>query len=61
MEDGPFVTSSGVSAGTDMALAVIARLYGRERAQQVADVTEYEWQEDSARDPFFKFLNQGKI
>jgi putative intracellular protease/amidase len=59
VEDGPFVTSSGVSAGTDMALAVIARLYGRERAQLVADVTEYEWQSDPARDPFHRFLNQG--
>ena len=26
VEDGPFATSSGVSAGTDMALAVIAKL-----------------------------------
>lgn len=30
VEDGPFATSSGVSAGIDMALGVIARLYGRE-------------------------------
>ena len=61
VEDGPFATSSGVSAGTDMALAVIARLYGRERAQQIAEYTEYEWQSDSTRDPFAKFLNQGKL
>lgn len=26
--DGPFMTSSGVSAGTDMALALVERLYG---------------------------------
>ena len=36
VRDGRFVTASGVSAGTDMALAVIARLYGRERAEQIA-------------------------
>ncbi len=59
VEDGPFVTSSGVSAGIDMSLAVIAKLYGRERAQLVADLTEYEWQTDPSRDPFHKFLNQG--
>ena len=59
VEDGPFATSSGVSAGTDMALAVIAKLWGRERAQLVADMTEYEWQTDASRDPFTKFLNQG--
>ena len=33
VEDGPFATSSGVSAGTDMALAVIARLYGKAKAR----------------------------
>jgi putative intracellular protease/amidase len=58
VEDGPFWTSSGVSAGTDMALAAIARLYGRERAELVANLTEYEWQDDAARDPFHRFLNQ---
>lgn len=61
VEDGPFATSSGVSAGTDMALGVIARLYGREKAQEIADLAEYEWQSDPTRDPFAKFLNQGKI
>jgi len=59
VEDGPLATSSGVSAGTDMALAVIARLYGRSAAQQIADSTEYEWQSDPSRDPFVRFLNQG--
>ncbi len=59
VEDGPFATSSGVSAGTDMALAVIARLYGRSAAQQIADWTEYEWQSDPSRDAFVRFLNQG--
>jgi transcriptional regulator GlxA family with amidase domain len=59
VEDGPFATSSGVSAGTDMALAVIAKLYGKEVARQVAESTEYEWQQDSTRDPFVRFLNKG--
>jgi len=58
VEDGPFWTSSGVSAGTDMALAVIAKLYGRERAELVATLTEYEWEDDAARDPFHRYLNQ---
>jgi hypothetical protein len=59
VEDGPFATSSGVSAGTDMALAVIAKLYGNEIAQQIAESTEYEWQQDSTRDPFVRFPEQG--
>ena len=58
VEDGPFVTSSGVSAGTDMALRVIERLYGRERAEAVARVTEYQWHTDADNDPFAAYLNQ---
>ena len=58
VEDGPFATSSGVSAGTDMALAVIARLYGKAKADEIAEATEYEWHTDSTRDPFVKFLNK---
>lgn len=61
VEDGKFVTSSGVSAGTDMALGVIAKLYGRPHAEQVAVMTEYEWQSDATRDPFSQYVNQGKL
>jgi transcriptional regulator GlxA family with amidase domain len=61
VEDGRYVTSSGVSAGTDMALAVIAKLWGGEVAQQIADITEYEWQRDAARDPFARFLDHAKL
>lgn len=58
VEDDPFITSSGVAAGTDMALRVIERLYGTERAEAVALVTEYPWHRDAARDPFAAYLNQ---
>ena len=61
VEDWPFATSSGVSAGTDMALAVIAKLYGKEIAQQIAESAEYEWQQDSTRDPFGRLLNKGDV
>lgn len=61
VEDGKFVTASGVSAGTDMALAVVARLHGRDIAEQIAALTEYEWQSDPDRDPFAKYLNQAKL
>jgi transcriptional regulator GlxA family with amidase domain len=54
VEDGKFVTSSGVSAGMDMALAVIARLAGRETADMLALATEYEWHRDAGWDPFAK-------
>jgi transcriptional regulator GlxA family with amidase domain len=52
VEDGRFWTSSGVSAGIDMALAIIARLLGSDAAEQAARVMEYEWRRDAARDPF---------
>ena len=52
VEDGKFFTSSGVSAGMDMALALIARLHGIERAREVAQWAEYVWNEDDADDPF---------
>ena len=54
VEDGKFYTSSGVSAGMDMALAVMADLYGMEIADRIALGCEYEWQKDSRRDPFAK-------
>jgi len=44
-----------------MALAVVAKLHGRQVAEQIAMLTEYEWQSDPARDPFVRFLNQGKL
>jgi len=54
VEDGKFVTSSGVSAGMDMALAVIARMQGEEVSKNLAVVTEYEWHRDANWDPFAK-------
>jgi len=57
VEDGPFWTSSGVSAGMDMALGVVAKLFGEELAQTVANGAEYSWQSDPAIDPFHRFLN----
>jgi transcriptional regulator GlxA family with amidase domain len=52
VEDGKYFTSAGVSAGMDMALAVIARIFGRERALEAARHAEYEWHEDKNWDPF---------
>ena len=52
VEDEHFFTSSGVSAGIDMSLALIARLSGQETAEQVATSAEYEWHRDPTWDPF---------
>jgi transcriptional regulator GlxA family with amidase domain len=54
VEDGKFYTSSGVSAGIDMALAAIAKLTNRELAEQIAVLMEYDWHRDPSWDPFAK-------
>ncbi|MEM9383697.1 MAG: DJ-1/PfpI family protein [Pseudomonadota bacterium] len=57
VESGRFFTSSGVSAGMDMSLAVVSRFFGLDAARMIAASTEYEWNEDPQRDPFVKYLN----
>jgi transcriptional regulator GlxA family with amidase domain len=52
VEDGNIITSSGVSAGIDMALAVIARVWGEDVAEGIAEGTEYVWSRDPHNDPF---------
>ena len=52
VEDGDVVTSAGVTAGIDMALAIVARLHGRELAEGVANGIEHEWHSDPSWDPF---------
>ena len=54
VRDGKFYTSSGVSAGMDMALAVAADLFGLEQAKDMAEGCEYIWNHDSNWDPFAK-------
>lgn len=52
VEDGTIFTSSGVSAGMDMALGAIARMKGHETALKVATWAEYDWHQDRDWDPF---------
>lgn len=42
VDDGDVITSAGVSAGIDMALHVVARLAGAERAKQVRRYIQYD-------------------
>jgi len=52
VRDGKFFTSSGVSAGMDMSLGVIAHLLGEAAADQVAVWAEYNWHRNADWDPF---------
>lgn len=54
VEDGPFITSSGVSAGMDMTLGAIAAMLDLKTAEQVAFWCEYSWHKDRDWDPFAK-------
>ncbi|MEM0953123.1 MAG: DJ-1/PfpI family protein [Pseudomonadota bacterium] len=57
IESGRFFTSSGVSAGIDMSLAVIERFFGIDAARMIAASAEYVWNENAADDPFVDNLN----
>jgi transcriptional regulator GlxA family with amidase domain len=42
VDDGDLITSAGVSAGIDMALHLVARLFGRDRAREVRRAIQYD-------------------
>lgn len=50
--DGKYYTSSGVSAGMDMALAFLADRHGIAIAENIAHRIEYNWQKDKDHDPY---------
>jgi transcriptional regulator GlxA family with amidase domain len=52
VEDGKLISSSGVSAGIDMTLAVIAKVAEVAVAERIAVRMEYEWHRDASWDPF---------
>ena len=53
VKDGNIYTSSGISAGMDMALGFISDLLGYEVAKRQSIEMEYDWKEDSNWDPFY--------
>jgi putative intracellular protease/amidase len=54
VKDDNIYTSSGVSAGIDMALGFIEDLVGKEKSLEISQRIEYFWNEDSKYDPFSK-------
>jgi len=58
VDDGNVVTSSGVSAGIDMSLAIIARLFDVETAEAIANAAEYTWHREASVGAFAHSLNQ---
>jgi putative intracellular protease/amidase len=54
VKDDNIYTSSGVSAGIDMALGFVEDLLGKEKAIEISHRIEYMWNDDSKYDPFAK-------
>jgi len=54
VEDGKFFTSSGVSAGIDMAYALVSKIFGNDLAVSIALRAEYIWKNEPNIDPFAK-------
>nr|WP_312578099.1 DJ-1/PfpI family protein [Sedimentibacter sp.] len=52
--DQKYYTSSGVSAGIDMALGFVAEKFSVNKAKEIAEHIEYIWNSDSNNDPFSK-------
>ncbi len=50
--DGKFYTSSGISAGIDMALGFVADRIGFKKATDIAESIEYVWNSDKNNDLF---------
>jgi transcriptional regulator GlxA family with amidase domain len=50
VDEGPVVTSAGISAGIDMSLHLVERLAGRELALRTARQMDYDWHEELSGD-----------
>ncbi|MGL5560023.1 MULTISPECIES: DJ-1/PfpI family protein [Paraclostridium] len=55
--DGKFYTSSGVSAGMDMALGFVSDQFGKDKAYEISEFIEYIWNEDKSKDIFYNLGN----
>ncbi|WP_299013152.1 DJ-1/PfpI family protein [uncultured Photobacterium sp.] len=52
VKDGRIFTSSGISAGIDVSLAIISQLLNEDVARKTAIEAEYIWVNDPSEDPF---------
>ncbi len=52
--DQKYYTSSGVSAGIDMALGFVSEIFGMDKVQEITEHIEYIWNSEQYNDPFAK-------
>jgi transcriptional regulator GlxA family with amidase domain len=53
VDAGKYVTSAGVSAGTDMGFYLVLRLAGRAVAENAVSAAEYDWHRDPLSPIFY--------
>jgi transcriptional regulator GlxA family with amidase domain len=53
VDAGKYVTSAGVSAGTDMGFYLVMRLAGRAVAENAVSAAEYDWHRDPLSPIFY--------
>ena len=58
VESGKMFTSSGVSAGMDMALGLVAHIKGEMDAIELASAVEYVWHKEADLDPFAQYVDR---
>jgi len=46
VDEGPIVTSGGISAGIDMSLHIVSRLHSVELAEKTARQMEFDWKKE---------------
>jgi transcriptional regulator GlxA family with amidase domain len=47
VEDGPITTSAGISAGIDMSLSIVDKLFGIDLARRTARQMDYAWAQNA--------------
>lgn len=63
VEDGKYACAGGVSSGIDLALRVVERYQGRQAAQEVADIIEYQgkgWLDPHSATPYSTLVVSGE-
>jgi transcriptional regulator GlxA family with amidase domain len=50
--DNKYYTSSGISAGIDMSLGFVSDRFGKKKAEEIAKIMEYAWNNDKDKDSF---------
>jgi transcriptional regulator GlxA family with amidase domain len=53
VDAGQYVSSAGVSAGTDMGFYLVSRLAGRAVAENAVSAAEYDWHRDPQAQIFY--------